>query len=187
MRPNSPNWIKQIFGILVFLLLVHIFLSLAIIFSPAMRQFFEKYPITHYYKDYAAIGPFFTANSLRSSHDIAASYKGTEWSKWVFPIRENHEAYLSSGSFSSLKRARYESFLTGRLYIKPLTEQSDDRIYVLNYIYARNYFAERYAPAEELVDSIKILILKDSIYQSIQVRDTIKILKHPFNNFESSE
>ena len=178
MRPKSPKLTNRLFGVLAFLLLVHILLSILIVFSPRIREYFKKSIISHYYKDYAVIGPFFTASSVRSSHDISISFKENEWSNWVYPVKKNHQNYLRSGSFSSLKRARFENFLTRSFYTDRLTEESKqqtDKSNIKNY--ALKYFAKEYCLQGEF-DSIQVVILSNSLNQSELQIDTIQTDKY---------
>ncbi len=178
MRLKSPKLIKQLFGVLAFLLLAHILLSILIVFSPAMREYFKKNTITHYYRDYAVIGPFFTAHSVRSSHDISISFRGDEWSNLDYPIRENHQIYLKIGSFSSLKRARFENFLAGSFYTNEQTKkpgiQADKSVHRN---YALKYFEKKYYPLGKL-DSIQVIILSNFLIDAKLQSDTVVALKY---------
>jgi len=174
MMPKSPKLMNRLFGVLAFLLFVHILMSMLIVFSPGMREYFKKNTFTHYYRDYAVIGPFFTANSVRSSHDISISFKGHEWSKQAYPVKENHQNYLRSGSFSSLKRARFENFLAGSFYANKQMNNPEIRIdESVQRSFALKYFKEEYHSHGQL-DSIQVIIYSNSLVGNKLQIDTVK-------------
>ncbi len=171
MKLKSPKLLKSLLGILAFLFLFHVLISAAMVFSPSVGDIFEKNILTRYYKNYTALGPFFTAKSVRSAYYFGYFYKSAQWFQVVYPVSENHQKYLRRGGYTWLKRAEFEKYLAGSVY-------SDEKEGIKQHEnYMVEYLLDEYLHDRSL-DSVRVLVLKDSYSGKKLQTDTIRNIKY---------
>ncbi len=171
MRLKSPKLLNSILGILAFLFLFHVLISAAMIFSPIVSNIFEKNILTRYYKDYTALGPFFTVKSVRSTYYLGYNYKTNKWSEVVYPVIENHQKYLRRGGYTWLKRAEFEKYLAGSVYSDEKEGIKQHENYMVEYL-LDEYLHDR------SMDSVRVLVLKDFYSGKKLQTDTIRNIKY---------
>jgi len=174
MRLISPKLLNSLLGILAFLFLLHVLTSVAMVFFPEVRNTFEKNTLTRYYKDYTALGPFFTVKSVMSTYYFGYSYKSSQWSQVAYPVTENHQKYLSSGSYTRLKRAEFEKFLAGSVYSEEEVNYNKYKAYLIEYINTEYLH-------QQTIDSVRVLVFRDSSYQRKIHTDTTRIISYQIN------
>ena len=118
---------NRIFAAFSFILVIHMGLSLCFCFNIPVPLF--NNPWLKYYQSYAAVGPFFTDNSVRSSYLMGVSDKQHPWS---YPQLANHQSYLRQMNYQALKRAEFEKFLAW--HVLGLDNNEDLRQYLLKYL-----------------------------------------------------
>ena len=174
MRLKSPKLLNSLLGILAFLFLLHVLISAAMVLSPAISDTFEKNTLTRYYKDYTAMGPFFTVKKVRSAYYLGYTYKSDQWSEIVYPANENHQLYLTGGSFSRLKRAEFEKYLAGSVYSKEKEGTRQHENFILEYL-LDEYLHDQSA------DSTLVMVFRDSSYQGKIHTDTVRSISYQVN------
>jgi len=171
MRLESPKWESILFGILAFFFLLHILASSAIVFSPEVREVLEGISITGYYKSYTALGSFFRAENVRSTYNLGFSYKSIQGSDWFNPVNDNHQKYLTSGSYVRLKRAEFEKYLAGLVYSEQDKNDKRNQDFVFEYL-KHEYLNNR------SIDSLNVVVLRMSQRQGTLQTDTIRKIQY---------
>jgi len=153
MEKSKPQKLKKkLVAVFSFLLSTHIALAVCFIFSIWPTPFFERNSFLKYYKDYAAIGPFFTEQSVQSTYLLGVSFKNDDWSTWSYPQLTNHQRYLKGISYQQLKRAEFEKQLSRYC----LT----DRLPAFQK-FLTNYLIREYSTGRP-VDSVRVMVLRRS-------------------------
>ena len=69
---------------------------------------FNQASVLSYYRNYSALGPFFTDNSVKATYLMGVSVNEQEW---YYPQLSSHQKYLEQFSYQQLKRAEFEKLL----------------------------------------------------------------------------
>jgi hypothetical protein len=164
---------KRVIKALRLLFVAHIFIALIVVFfNPYMGA-----TISRLYLRYVVPGPFFTEQSITSSHHLTISWSDANgWTSPMDPALESFNKYHSTHNVYYLNKCRLERSFSYGLVSRMMRKKNANILNSREWKSLQNYLKDKVVPGK--VDSIRVEIYRHTPLRSDSVLFSTKWTNH---------